>query len=269
MWCFGEPRFASTLVLLGGFCTGCRGAPSAEPTAIEVPVPPIASSAPLKVARPRLSPLRMQVSGTTAIDGHAPKEHFRGATDRASGELVVNLHDLSATRGTVKIDLTSLRTFTFQDRDKDAAQTKQAKTWLEAVTGDQVDESMRWAELEVRSIVDVAPFNDALNVTATRDARGATRTVSLRAQGVFVLHGHKAEKTVKLEAVLLWKNKDEGPPDAIHVRTPASEPMHVTLEDHQIRPRDELGKIAKNAFHLLGTKVAEVHDVAIDLTLTP
>ena len=46
-------------------------------------------------------------------------------------------------------------------------------------------------------------------------------------------------------------------------------PMKVKLADHDVKPRDNFGKIATKAFDLLGTKVADVANVSLELRATP
>jgi hypothetical protein len=89
--------------------------------------------------------------------------------------------------------------------------------------------------------------------------------VTLNAHGDFLLHGHKVDKTEALEIRFHYPAgaPADAKPTSIDVSTKT--PLHVTLAEHEIKPRDNVGSIAENAFKLLGTKVAETADVTLDL----
>ena len=56
-------------------------------------------------------------------------------------------------------------------------------------------------------------------------------------------------------------------PTLIEVKSKA--PFQLVLADHDVKPRDAEGKLAQKAFDLLGTKVADVANVSVDLTAKP
>jgi hypothetical protein len=202
--------------------------------------------------------------GTTAIDMPAPKERIKARTTAAAGSLEIDLTNLANSRGEVRIDLTTLTTSTFGDKEKDEAQTEHARTWLEAVVGGKVKEEHRWAVFAIRSVYDLSA-TDVANVAPVREGSDDVRVVTLTARGDFLLHGRKSPKDVKLAARLRYPAgaAADATPTSIEIRSVA--PMHIVLAEHEVMPRDTFGKVAQGSLHLLGTKVADTADVSIDV----
>jgi hypothetical protein len=232
------------------------------------PIAPAASSVAPSVAPPTAMVVKyvLEPTGKTAIDMPAPNEHIKADTSVSAGQLQVDLMNLTNSRGEVKVDLQTLKTTTFGEAEKDTKQTEHALTWLEV--GDKAPpadrETNRWATYAIRS-VDGLSAPDITKVAAEKGADGEVRTVQLTAHGEFLLHGHKVDKTAPLE--IHFHYPPGAPPDSkpasIDVTTKA--PLHVVLAEHDVKPRDNLGKLASGALGLLGTKVAETADVTFDL----
>jgi hypothetical protein len=210
---------------------------------------------------------------TTSIDMPAPKEHIRAGTDGASGTLDVDLMNLANTRGEVKADLLTLSTKTFDDAAKNQTQTGHARTWLEVADGDEgkiaddVKATNRWAIYAIRSI-DNLSATDLTKVAPTNDGAYEVRTVTATTHGELLIHGHKVDREADVEVQVRYLPGD--PPDKPKALTIKSKkPVRAKLEEHEVRPRDGFGKIAKGAFNLIGTKVAEVADVTLDLKARP
>jgi hypothetical protein len=205
-------------------------------------------------------------AGKTLIDMPAPNEHIKAETSAAGGELQVDLMNLANSRGEVKVDLDTLKTLTFGDASKDSTQTEHAKTWLEVsdkVPAD-VREKNRYVTYAIRSVDGLSATNLS-KVAAEKTADGEVRSVHLTAHGDFLLHGHKVDKTAALEAKFHYPAgaPADAKPTAIDLST--TTPLHVVLAEHDVKPRDNFGKLAQNALGLLGTKVAETADVTLDL----
>ena len=49
----------------------------------------------------------------------------------------------------------------------------------------------------------------------------------------------------------------------------ADAPLQINLADHDVKPRDTEGILAQKAFSLLGTKVADVANVSVNLLAKP
>jgi len=206
--------------------------------------------------------------GATTIDMPAPKERIKAKTGTAGGTLDVDIMNLANTRGEVKIDLATLTTFTFNNKDKDEAQTEHARTWLEAVVDGKVKEEARWTVFAIRSI-DELSATDLTKVASTHEGDEDIRTVTLTAHGDFLLHGRKSTKDAKLVAKFHYPAgalSSMSAPTSIDIKS--AEPMRIVLAEHDVKPRDTVGKIAQGSFHLLGTKVAETAAVTIDVRAT-
>ncbi|MDB4947048.1 MAG: hypothetical protein JWP97_6582 [Labilithrix sp.] len=210
---------------------------------------------------------------TTSIDMPAPKEHIKAGTDVAAGTLEIDPTNLASTRGEIKADLTTLKTRTFDDAKKDDTQTVHARTWLEVADGedgklpDDVKSQNRWAIYAIRS-VDKLSAADLTKVTPTKEGADDVRTVTATTHGDLLIHGHKSEHEADVEVRFHY-------PAGAAIDAPSSvvitsvRPLRTTLADHDIKPRDGLGKLAKGAFNLIGTKVAETADVTLAFKAAP
>jgi hypothetical protein len=208
--------------------------------------------------------------GKTTIDMPAPKEHIKASTEVMGGTLDVDLANLANTRGEVKVDVTSLKTKTFDDTGKNEAQTEHALTWLEVSekSTPTMREQERWVVYAIRSI-DGLSAPDITKVAPTKDGTDDVRSVTLTSHGEFLLHGHKIAKDAALEAAFHYPAgaAADSKPTRIDIKTKT--PLHITLAEHEVKPRDPVGKLAQGSFSLLGTKVAEVADVSFELRCIP
>ena len=248
--------------------TGCddKKAQSLAPAASSLAPSTVAPSA-------KTMKFAIDAKSSTSIDMPAPKEHIKAGTDAATGTLDVDFMNLANTRGEVKADLTTLTTKTFGDADKDKTQTGHARTWLEVADGeegklpDDVKAANRYAVYAIRS-VDNLSATDLTKVPVTKDGDDDVRTVSATTHGEFLVHGHKVDRDADVDVAFHY-----GPGGAVDkpkfLTIKSKKPFRATLADHDVKPRDGFGKIAKGAFNLLGTKVAEVADITLDLRANP
>jgi hypothetical protein len=116
--------------------------------------------------------------------------------------------------------------------------------------------------------IDGASAKDVSKVAPVKEGADDVRTVTLTAHGDFLIHGRKVKKDVPLEAKFHYAAgaAPDAQPTRIDVRT--TSPMKVLLAEHDIKPRDNFGKLAQKSLGLLGTKVAETADVTLDLHFT-
>ncbi len=209
----------------------------------------------------------------TTIDMPAPKERIKGDTSAAKGTLHVDTSDLSKTRGDIFIDLSTLSTHTFGDADKDATQTRHAHTWLQIDDMEKntdVRERNRWVHFAIRSI-DGLSATDLTKVAPTKVDADDVRTVTLVAHGDVEAHS-LASKTTKDAPLEVRVHVPAGsPPETkpTKIEVTSKAPFTITLADHDIKPRDTEGILAQKAFGLLGTKVADVANVSVDLVAKP
>jgi hypothetical protein len=238
---------------------------AAAPSAAPAPATPAsAPSAPAVAPAAAGHALTFVIDKTskTAIDMPAPNEHIRADTTAAAGELTVDPSDLTKTRGQVKVDLETLATHTFDDPSKNAGQTEHAHNWLEAgkLVTPEVREQNRWVVYTVESVTGLAT-NDLSAVPVKDDQRVVDATV----KGSFALHGHVVPKEVPVEVVFHYPPGQAASPDRLDIRTKT--PLHVVLKEHDVKPRDNFGKLAQWSVGLI-SKVAETADVTLDLKAT-
>jgi hypothetical protein len=236
---------------------------------------PAASSLAPSVLAPSAKVKKFVVDeGKASLEMEAPKETIKATATSGPGALDVDFADLTRSRGEVKIDLTTLTTATFAGKEADnASQTAHARTWLEVADGkggkldEKVKEANRYAVYAIRSIEN-ASATDVAKVAVTKDGADEVRTVALTTRGELLVHGHKVEREAELDVGFRYDaGADADRPRAITIKT--RKPFRVVLADHDVKPRDDLGKIAKGSFHLLGTKVADNADITLDLRAKP
>jgi hypothetical protein len=164
-------------------------------------------------------------------------------------------------------------TFTGDKASDNEKQTTHARTWLEVGDGadgkldEKVKEANRYAVYAIRSISN-ASASDVTKVTPTKDGGDEVRTVSLTTKGELLVHGHKVEREGEVEVGFRYEpGADADKPKAITIKS--KKPLRVVLAEHDVKPRDAAGKIAKGSFHLLGTKVADNADITMDLHAKP
>ncbi len=237
---------------------------------------PAASSLAPSVAAPTsmVVKLKIDAKGSAKIEMPAPKEQIKAQTSVAAGHLDVDLMDLTQTRGEVKVDLMSLKTSTFADAAKDGTQTMHALTWLEvgdaekSKLSDDVKAQHKYAVFAIRSIDGVAEKN-LTKVAAVTEGGMDVRSVVLVAHGELLLHGHKVNKDVPLTVKISHSAGAAATDKPKSIAIVTKDPLKVTLAEHEVRPRDDVGKVAKAAFSLIGTKVAETASISLDFVALP
>jgi hypothetical protein len=235
----------------------------------DVGVAPTASALTASAADPATTAWHYQIdpNSTTQVDMPGLKEHIKAQTSNAAGALDIVASDLAQSRGLIRIDLSTLTTHTFGDEDKDATQTKHARTWLEAVLDGKTNESMRWAEFAIRS-ADGLSATDVRSVAPSKDGGDDVRTVTMTVHGDLLVHGHKVPKD---DAIVVSFRYPAGAassskPTRIDVRS--REPMRVILKEHEVSPRDPAGQLLAWTANLV-SKVADTADVSVALAATP
>jgi hypothetical protein len=218
--------------------------------------PPPANAKPVTYA--------IDAASKTSIDMPGIKEHIVADTDAATGKLDVDLMNLANTRGEVKIDLTTLKTHTFKD-DRDGSQTAHARNWLQVGDVATADEKKtnQYAVFAVQSLTNISGA-DVSKIAPTKDNGEDIRIVTATAHGDFLVHGHKTVKDVPIEARFHYPAgaTADSKPTKIDIKSTA--PLHVTLKEHDVHPRDPVGKLTDWTTSLI-SKVAETADVTLDL----
>jgi hypothetical protein len=198
---------------------------------------------------------------TTHVDMPGAAQHITGATSAATGALDIVGNDLAQSRGSVMIDLSSFSTTTFGNQD-DAAQTKQARSWLETER-----EPMRWASLAIRSI-DGLSATDVSKVTPTKDGSDDVRLVAMTIHGDLLLHGGKVQQDCPVQVRFRYPSGAAADSKPARIEITSKEPMRVVLKQVDVQPRDAHGKISRWTADLLA-KVAPAADITVSVNATP
>lgn len=262
-----------SLALVAAGSVGCKKGGDTPPDPPTSPAAPLAMSSAMPSAHS--VDFVIDPGSKTTIDMPAPKERIKGETTAAKGTLHVDLADLAMTRGDIYIDLDTLATHTFGDAEKDATQTHHAHTWLqidEMVKDPAARERNRWVHFAIRSI-DGLSATDVSKVAPTTVGGDDVRTVTLVAHGDIEVHSlsSKAQRDAALE-VRFHAPAGSAPgtkPTSIELVSRDPSKLEITLADHDVKPRDAEGILAQKAFGLLGTKVADVANVSVNLVAKP
>lgn len=250
--------------LLVASTAGCKEDAAAKPDPTVAP-----SSTALAPAKPATMEARKltidPASSKVELVMEAPQEKIRGRVNgAATGDLQVDFMDVSKTTGLVTVDISGLELYQakadkdgkFGEETKSEKQNEHARTWLE-ISPD--------APADVRKQNSMVQFSiKSITVDGDKDVAammGPERKVKLKATGDFLLHGHKTEKTVPLEAAFKF-NGDK--PMSVTVKT--LEPFTVGLAEHEVKPRDAFGKFALKTLEALAPKVAKDVKVSIEYT---
>ena len=252
------------LGLAASFCPfalavlGCGKTPPAPDDKPAVAAASVAASATAAPSKDMPTMTAKSVKATFLID--APLEKIKGRAEEGEGNVALVPNDLAKTTGNLKVKLSSLRTETFGDKGKDEGQTDHARAWME-VGKDAPEPARRANEFAVFTLrgLRVSP-----NELAALKEENGVRRANVTAIGDLKLHG----VTVRREIVLVTTFK--GPPDApteITFKTEA--PFAVSLKEHDIKPRDGLGKFLDGALEKVGKKIDDKVQVSLEATFAP
>jgi hypothetical protein len=212
----------------------------------------------------------VDAKGTTTINMKAPIEEIKADTTVAAGELSIDLTNLVNTRGKIQADLTTLKTHTFKDDDKNSSQTSHALNWLEVgdVAAPEAKEANRWVVFALRSVEEPSA-TDVSKVPPVREGTEDVRTVTFRVKGEFLLHGRKVDRDTLVSAKFRYAADAPANSKPTSIQVVSKVPLTVGLKEHDVKPRDAGGKIAQASFGLFGTKVAEQAKVDFDFVVRP
>jgi polyisoprenoid-binding protein YceI len=211
-------------------------------------VAPAAAAASASAGQKRLN----ITAGTATFLIDAPLEKIKGRSTKLRGSLDIDPQNIKASRGQIEVDLDDLKTETFDDEEKNKAQTGHSKNWLEIGTDVEAKrrEENRWARFTIKSIDDAS---------ATKPAGGAP--IALKATGDMWIHGVSSPKTVSATVTFA------GPPEApTLVRVVTAEPVRISLKEHDVKPRDLAGKFLSGALEKVGQKIDDSVQLSLDLT---
>jgi hypothetical protein len=256
-----------SLALISGACEK-KPAPNLAPTAESLgsAAPKAATALPFVAEESTSSVKFLMDSPLEKIEGDAPGS--------LSGDLFVDPTDLKKSSGLLKIDLDKLTLYqqkrgseseAYGERKKSDGQNKHARGWLELeprdgeVTPEQA-KANRYVEFKLDSLE-----TDTPDVTKLE---GAERKVNATVNGDFRLHGRKAKKSAKIE--LLFKYAGDTLESS---QVKSVEPVPVDLDEFEVHPRDDTGKLMKTITEAISTnlkgKVSNVAPITFEFSVKP
>ncbi|HEY8077466.1 MAG TPA: hypothetical protein VIF62_25245 [Labilithrix sp.] len=256
---------AATILLIG--CKDKDPGPTLAPSASS-----LSASTPAPTTNTILK-LVIDPKSKATIDMPAPKEHIKAYTDAAAGSFDVDVMNLANSRGEVKMDLSTITMNHFESAKDNESQTTHARCWLEVADcedqklPDDVKAANKYAVYAIRS-VDNLSATDLGKVATTKDADDDVRDVKMTGHGEVLIHGHKVDRDADLDVAFHYApGAAADKPKLVVVKS--VKPFRITLAEHDVKPRDNVGKIAKASFHLLGTKVADTADISLEIRAMP
>jgi hypothetical protein len=193
---------------------------------------------------------------------------FGEADGSASGELFVDLEDITKSAGLLKVDLDKLVLYQqkradekgeFSERTKSDLQNEHARDWL-GIGKDVADadkQKHRFIEFKITKIETTGPKKLA-------EIQGAERKMTLKVTGDFRLNERTTQKTGELEVTF---KMDGDKPASIMVKS--TQPIPVNLEQHDVKPRNALGVLLQKTtdeLATLGKKVSKDAMISLDFT---
>jgi hypothetical protein len=262
-------KWLSAAALLLPLAAGCTDN-DAKPEKGAVTIAPSATAlAPAKA--PTMDAKKLSIDkASSKVDFamEAPQEKIVGhVPGSATGDLQIDFMDLTKSTGLVTVDLSGMEVYQAKaDKDgKFGAETKvdkqneHARTWLEISPDAPADKRAENSKVQfsIKSI-EATGEKDLTKLT------GAERKVALKVTGDFLLHQHKVEKVLDVEATF---KMDGDKPVSVELKT--VKPFAVGLAEHDVKPRDAFGKFALKTLDVLAPKVAKDASVSLDVTAHP
>lgn len=201
--------------------------------------------------------LTINAAGSAKFLIDAPLEKVRGEATVFRGVLRGNPRNLAATSGQLDVDLKSLALNTFEDAGKNKTQTEHAQNWL-GLGGDVPEVQRtenRWVRFSLESLA-VTP-NDLRDVPE----KLGRRTVEAIAQGALWLHGTSVPERLRL--TLSFTGPVDSP-NTVDITT--AEPLTVSLQEHDVKPRDITGKFLQGALEKVGEKIVDAVQISVSAT---
>jgi hypothetical protein len=249
-------------VVLGLTALHCRRAPKKP----DRTAPWLASASPSASAAPELRRLHYGLErGDISFELPARHATPRGKLAHPRGDLDVDLDDLSHTTGSVAFDLREL-VITRSGDETDEANTARALAWLELGHG---------VSVEKRDLAANANFLisslDAGHLIAAPNGDRRLRRRELEShwtvRGELSLHGVRAPVTAEVNLTLVPGPDPAAAPAELVIRS--RRPLVVSLNTHDIRPRDERGVPVAKELALLGDNVGTEAKVSFELVFVP
>ncbi len=221
--------------------------------AVSAPPPP-ASAKPVAAKAARFT---VDGSGKISVLIDAPLEKFKGHAKGLAGVIDVNPMDLEASTGEISADLDTFESHTFGDnKDKNETQTEHAQNWFEL--GEKVEKKVHDDYKMARFILDKVESASVKNLADAKE-EGGVRKVHFKLAGQLRVHGRTAKKTVEIDVGF------KGPPDApTELSIVTTAPIVASLVEHDVKPRDEVGKFLAGTLETIGKKLDDKAQISVE-----
>ena len=257
--------FISAIVC--AFSVGCQDKPN------ENAAPTSSALAPAKPTTEAAKAFDVDATKSkVSFEMDAPIEKIFGEADgSAAGEVFIDVEDFAKCSGLLKIDLDKLVIYqqkrekedgAFSERSKSDLQNEHARNWLGIGkdVAEAENQKHRFIELKITKVEPKGP-------KSLSAIQGNERKAEIVVTGDFRLNERTVAKTAQLELTFTMTGDK---PTSVRVKSLA--PIAVSLEAHDVRPKDTLGALIQKTtdeLSTLGKKVSKDAMVSIDLTLKP
>lgn len=203
----------------------------------------------------------------------------RGAFRVCRGELDVDLSDLAKSHGSLAVDLGSIEMQGEGDAGRSDEYTSEAEDWLDigASRPEAERERLRWATFTLASVDELGADSahggklvrggSSDDVPAAEsdagDAKRERRLVALRAKGTLLVHGVRVDVTVPMHVVFEYAGRAAADQRPERLSLETRRPVTVSLQAHDVKPRNSAGVFLAEGVKLLGTKVGREARVSL------
>ncbi len=196
----------------------------------------------------------------------AELEHISGrAPQSASGNFSVDLSDVTKTTGLIKIDLLELSIYQqkresadgeFGKEEKNDTQNGHMRTWLQISDDGPSDEveKNRFVEFKISEV----SVSGEKNLSKIKEK---DRKVTLNISGDVRLHGRFTKHTFPAEAVFSFTGDKVS---SVHIVSKKT--LDISLDKHDVHPRSAFNVLADKTLEAMGSKVAKVAKISLDIT---
>ncbi len=153
----------------------------------------------------------------------------------------------------MELDLNDLKTETSDDAAKNQTQAEHMYNWFELGGDSEAKRANGWAHFTFAKLESANPAR-----LADAPVVDGMQTVHLTVTGSLWLHGIASSKTVALELRLPVKR------DQVAVRTEV--PFRISLQEHDVKPRDPAGKFLNGTLKKIGKKIDDEAQLTLGFT---
>jgi len=198
---------------------------------------------------------------------------LRGSVGGVRGQLTVDAGDLSRSKATLSLDLSTLRVGSTGEGGSPDQYSKEAHAWFglgEAKTPASNGEALRTASFRLTSLTQLSARTPRDGARLGRSQTGTEREqhrVRAVAEGELLLHGFRVRQTVPLTLDFTYGAPSADPyPESVQVTSRS--PFPLSLLAHDILPRTESGVVVSEKARELGKTMGSEALVEFDFQAT-